>query len=117
MTRVVLALLLVAAPAAQAQVTGPIPVSGTTRTLNAGPGAQTSISGVLVSFERTLAGATNADFYVFDVGSNTLFQLQSTPDVDEDLNDISVIADGTVHVVWAHSDPLNPADGARPDRQ
>ena len=70
-----------------------------------------SISGTLISMERTLAGGTNADLYVFDIATNTLFQLTATPAIDEHLNDISTLSDGRVHVVWAHVDALNPADG------
>jgi WD40-like Beta Propeller Repeat len=70
-----------------------------------------NISGAFISMERTLPGSTGADLYLFDLATNTLFQLPPTPDVDEHLNDISVQPDGTLHVVWAHTAPLNPLDG------
>jgi hypothetical protein len=69
-----------------------------------------NISGTLVSMERTLPGETNADLWLFDIATDTVFQLPPTADVDEHLNDISVNADGTVHVVSAGVDPLNPGD-------
>ena len=94
------------------------PVSGlgtpTRLELSDAPGSSErnpTISGTLISFERTLPGATNADLYVYDTATDTLFQLPATPDIDEHLNDISMLPDGTVHVAWAHTDPLNPADG------
>ena len=69
-----------------------------------------NISGGLISMERTLPGTTNADLYLFDIVTGTVFQLPPTPDVDEHLNDISVNADGTTNLAWAAVDPLNPMD-------
>ena len=69
------------------------------------------VSGSLISLERTMPGETNADLYVFDIATNTFHLVSATPDVDEHLNDIELAADGTVHVVWAHTDPLTSADG------
>jgi Tol biopolymer transport system component len=69
-----------------------------------------NISGTLISMERTLPGAVNADLYLFDIATSTLFQLPETPEVDEHLNDVSMNADGTVHVAFAAEDPLNTLD-------
>ena len=70
-----------------------------------------SISGTLISMERTLPGQTSADVYLFDIATNTLFQWPATPDIDEHLVDVAEAADGTVRVVWAHVDPLHPDEG------
>ena len=69
-----------------------------------------NISGTLITMERTLPGETNADLYLFDVATNTFSRLTDTPDIDEHLSDVSLRSDGTVHVVWAAVDPLNPND-------
>lgn len=58
------------------------------------------ISGSLVSFEHTDAGAANADLYAYDLAGGTLYRLTDTPGVDEQLGDISVSADGTVRVAF-----------------
>lgn len=94
----------------------PVTGSGTATRVQFGdaPGSDEenpNISGTLISMERTLPGATNADLYLLDIATSTLFQLPPTPDVDEHLNDVSLNADGAVHLVFAAVDPLNPLDG------
>lgn len=64
-----------------------------------------NISGNLIAFERELPGSTNADIYVYELGSRTLFHLQDTPELDETLNDISQ-SGNTTWVVWASPDGL-----------
>src|SRR5687768_1748916 len=88
MTRLVLALLLIAAPAAHAQVTGPVVVSGTTRTLNAGPGAQTDphVSGSRVSY--TNRTNTGSEVRVFDLMTGIDIGLLD-PTYQDSISDIS----------------------------
>lgn len=62
------------------------------------------ITGSLVSFERDLPNASNSDLWLYDLATDTLYQLTDTPAVDETLNDISVSDDGLVRVVWAQAD-------------
>lgn len=66
-----------------------------------GQDANPSISGSLIAFERWDAAAAqpNYDIYLYDLESRTLYALTQTPE-HENLNDISVGADGTVNVVW-----------------
>lgn len=67
------------------------------------PGVDTnpSISGSLLAFERYDATAEqpNFDIYLYDLRAQTLYALTRTAD-NENLNDISMSPDGTVHVVW-----------------
>lgn len=79
------------------------PVGGGPEQRLALPGNDTnpSISGSLIAFERWDAAAAqpNYDIYLYDLESQTLYALTQTPE-HENLNDISVGADGTVNVVW-----------------
>lgn len=63
-----------------------------------------SISGGLVSIERDEPDSPNSDLWLYDLATDTLYQLTDTPAVDEHLNDISVSPDGIVRVVWAQAD-------------
>lgn len=62
-----------------------------------------NISGSLASFEITEEGSSNADLWVLDLAADRLQQITDTPSIDETLNDISVIPDGSVNVSWAHN--------------
>lgn len=64
--------------------------------------ANPSISGSLIAFERQDPSApqTNFDIMLFDLKTQTLYRLTATPQ-SENLNDISVGADGLVRVVWS----------------
>jgi hypothetical protein len=77
------------------------PVGGGTEQRLALPGldANPSISGSLVAFERRAPGRTDSDIALYDLKSQTLYQLTSSLE-NESLNDLSVSADGTVRVVW-----------------
>ncbi len=60
-----------------------------------------SIAGNFIAFEsRPTLGATT-DIYVYDMTANRLYQITNTPSVTEQLNDITVLANGAVRVVWA----------------
>lgn len=67
------------------------------------PGADRNprIAGHLIGFEHfdDSAATPNWDLYVYDMSTNNLYRLTSTP-VDEEFNDISVAANGVVRVVW-----------------
>lgn len=67
------------------------------------PGVQRNpnISGDLISFESIAPGEFPADLYVYDLSTKILHRLTDTPALDETLNDISVLPDGTVRVVWS----------------
>lgn len=79
------------------------PVGGGEERRLALPGVDTnpSISGSLLAFERfdATAAQPNFDIYLYDLETQTLYPLTQTPE-DENLNDLSVAADGTVNVVW-----------------
>ncbi|XXF80762.1 hypothetical protein P2318_13695 [Myxococcaceae bacterium GXIMD 01537] len=66
-----------------------------------GQDSNPSISGSLVAFERydTTAERPNFDIYLYNLATGTLYALTRTAE-NENLNDISVSADGTVRVVW-----------------
>lgn len=63
-----------------------------------------NISGNLVAFEHydATAATPNFDIYLYDLASNTLYQLTNTPE-DESLNDISV-SGNQVRVVFSRRD-------------
>jgi hypothetical protein len=63
-----------------------------------------SVSKGFIGFERLLPSAQNADILVYDIANNLLYQLTSTPAYNEELNDISVLDNGDVRVVWASND-------------
>lgn len=66
------------------------------------PGEQRnpSVSAGVVAFESVAVGDTGADLFVYEIASNRLFRVTATPE-NESLNDVYVLADGTVRVVWA----------------
>ncbi len=67
----------------------------------AGAQRNPSIANGVVAFESTAVGAFSADLFIYEVSSNRLFQLTDTPMLDELLNDVTVLSDGTIRVVWA----------------
>jgi uncharacterized protein (TIGR03382 family) len=77
------------------------PVGGGAEQRLALPGldANPSISGSLVAFERRLPEKSDFDIALYDLKSQTLYVLPSGPE-NENLNDLSMSADGTVRVVW-----------------
>ncbi len=77
------------------------PVAGGSETgLNiAGDSINPSISQGVISFENR-AGAPG-DIFVYVIATNTLYQVTSTPTVDDTLNDVSVLPNGDIRVVWS----------------
>ena len=60
-----------------------------------------SIAGNFIAFESRPTRIEAADIFVYDLVNNRLFQITNTPLVNEQLNDITVLPDGSVRVVWA----------------
>jgi hypothetical protein len=67
----------------------------------AGAQRNPGIASGIIAFESTAFGASAADLFIYEVSSNRLFQLTDTPSLDEQLNDVTVLADGSIRVVWA----------------
>jgi hypothetical protein len=59
-----------------------------------------SVVGSLILFESRPTLLATSDLFVYDVGTNAMYQLTDTPSVTEQLNDISVLPDGRIHVAW-----------------
>ncbi|MBK7858698.1 MAG: hypothetical protein IPJ65_08765 [Archangiaceae bacterium] len=72
----------------------------------AGAQANPSISQGVVAFEST--AAANTDLYVYVISSNTVYQVTNTLAVNETLNDVSVLSNGDVRVVWEADDDAVP---------
>ncbi len=69
--------------------------------LMAGFEANPSIASSLISFESRPTLFETTDIFVYDITANRLYQITNTPLVTEQLNDITVLQDGRVRVVWA----------------
>ena len=67
-----------------------------------------AISNGVVSFESSSTPNGTADLWVYVIATNTLFRVTDTPTVNESLNDISVLSNGAVRVVWAANDENAP---------
>ena len=74
------------------------------------PGEQRnpSIRSGVIAFESVAAGDLSADLFVYQISSNRLYRITSTP-TDESLNDIDVLGDGRVRLVWS-SGPTGSRD-------
>ena len=70
------------------------------------PGLQRnpSISRGVVAFESIAPGAANADIFVYIIASNTLLQITNDPAVNDTLNDVTVLGNGDIRLVWAGND-------------
>lgn len=69
-----------------------------------------SISNGMIAFE-SLEGPNNTwDVFVYVIATNTLLRVTDTPTVDEVLNDISLLPNGDVRVVWAADSDLVAGD-------
>jgi hypothetical protein len=73
----------------------------------AGIARNPSIASHFVCFESLQPGATTTDIFVYDMATNRIYQITNTPLVNEQLNDITVLPDGSLRVVWA-SDEVSP---------
>ncbi len=79
------------------------PVSGGSEVELETPGFQgnPSIAGNVIAFESRATAIDAADIFAYDTSSNRLFQITNTPLVNEQLNDITVLPDGSIRIVWA----------------
>jgi PKD repeat protein len=79
------------------------PVSGGAETRLELPGYEgnPSIAGNYIAFESRATLVDMADIYVYDLFQNKLYQLTNTPLVNEQLNDIALLPNGKLRVVWA----------------
>jgi len=60
-----------------------------------------SIAGDFIAFESRPTLGDTSDIFVYDVVNNRLFQITDTPLVTEQLNDITLLPDGSLRTVWA----------------
>jgi hypothetical protein len=68
-----------------------------------------SISGGIIAFESTgLEPDAKSDIFLYEIATNRLFQLTDTPTLGEQLSDVSVLADGSIRVVWAADEDASP---------
>ena len=79
------------------------PVGGGTEQVLTISGSQfnPSVNSGIVAFESVAPGDVGADIFVYDIANNRLFQVTATAGVAESLNDVFVLPNGNVRVVWA----------------
>jgi HYR domain-containing protein len=63
--------------------------------------ANPSLAGNLIAFESRPTQAGYTDIFVYDITTNLLYRITDTPLVNEQLNDITVLPDCRIRVVWA----------------
>jgi hypothetical protein len=68
-----------------------------------------SISGGVIAFESATSAGAAADLFVYQISTNTFFRITDTPLIDETLNDVTVLPNGDVRVVWAADDDASQA--------
>jgi len=69
-----------------------------------------SIAGGVIAFEGAVDAISTHDLFVYQISSNLLFRVTDTPSVDESLNDVTVLPNGDVRIVWAANDDAAVAD-------
>jgi hypothetical protein len=65
-----------------------------------------SIAGNLICFESRATSFGRSDIFVYDINTNRLYQITNTPLVTEQLNDITLLPDGRIRVVWASDEDV-----------
>jgi hypothetical protein len=65
-----------------------------------------SMSQGVIAFESQSTPGSPADLFVYVMATNTLYKVTSTPLIDESLNDVSVLPNGDIRVVWAANDDI-----------
>jgi len=80
-----------------------------TQLAQAGVERNPSISGGVIAFEGATSAGVAADLYIYQMSSNTVFRITDTPFADETLNDVTVLSNGDVRVVWAADDDSSQA--------
>jgi hypothetical protein len=68
-----------------------------------------SISSGVIAFESAPTAGAASDVFVYEIATNRYFRLTDTPLIDETLNDITVLPNGDVRVVWAADDDATQA--------
>jgi Thrombospondin type 3 repeat len=80
-----------------------------------GPGMQLSLAGSqrnpsisngVIAFESKSSTLENADIYVYVIATNMFYRVTDTPTVEESLNDVAVLPNGVVRIVWAADDDI-----------
>jgi len=59
----------------------------------------------VIAFESRLPGAAS-DLYLYVIATNRIFQVTATPTLNESLNDLTILPNGDVRVVWDRDDEL-----------
>ncbi len=62
--------------------------------------ANPNLASNLIAFESRPTIFDTTDIYVYDITTNHLYKITNTPLVTEQLNDLTVLSDGRVRVVW-----------------
>ncbi len=65
-----------------------------------GPQVNPSIRGDVIAFESRPIDINHSDLYLLQISTGRLFQITDTPDSNESLNDVTVLPNGNVRVVW-----------------
>lgn len=65
------------------------------------------ISSGVIAFESRGVGNLTWNLFVYQVSSNTMFQVTDRPTTNEILSDVIVFGNGDVRVVWTADDPIN----------
>jgi alpha-tubulin suppressor-like RCC1 family protein len=74
----------------------------------AGEQRNPNISAGVIAFESDDGSLTaRTDLYVYIIASNTLLQVTNTPTINEELNDVSVLPNGDIRVVWVANDGIS----------
>jgi hypothetical protein len=66
--------------------------------------ANPNIAGNFIAFESRVTLFETTDIFVYDIVNNRLFQITDTPLVTEQLNDIALLPNGDLRVVWSNDD-------------
>ena len=83
------------------------PVAGGAETQLSIPGdaINPSISKGVITFEDRSGGP--GDIFAYVIATNTLYQVTSTPNIDDTLNDVGVLPNGDIRVVWSSQESDN----------
>jgi hypothetical protein len=70
----------------------------------AGEQSNPSLRSGVIAFESRATALSPGDIFVYVIATNMLYQVTSTPTIDDQLTDVSVLPNGDVRVVWASGD-------------
>ncbi len=71
-----------------------------------GPQTNPSIAGGIIAFESTDVSTGFRDIFLYRIADNRLFRLTASAFVDEVFEDISVMSNGDVRIVWTRDDGI-----------